>query len=37
MAKRHSSRRSRGGFKAGILLWLLGAPLLVIVLGYAIC
>lgn len=30
-------RKARGGIKAGLLLWLLGAPLLVIVIGYAAC
>jgi hypothetical protein len=27
----------RGGLKAGLLLWLLGAPLIVILIGYAAC
>jgi hypothetical protein len=27
----------RGGAKSGLLLWLLGAPLLVVLLGFAFC
>ena len=32
-----SKRKSEGGLKAGILLWLLGAPLLVVLIGYMAC
>lgn len=37
MMKHIRTRRTSGGIKAGLLLWLLGAPLLVIIVGYAAC
>lgn len=37
MAHIDEPKGSRGGIKTGLLLWLLGAPLLVIVIGYAAC
>ena len=30
-------KESRGGVKSGLVLWLLGAPLLVILIGYLAC
>jgi hypothetical protein len=32
-----NSDTKRGGLKAGVLLWLLGAPLVVVILGYLAC
>lgn len=31
------SRRTQGGVKMGVLAWLLGAPLLVIVIAFLAC
>lgn len=35
--RQNTQKSTSGGIKAGVLLWLLGAPLLVIVIGYAAC
>jgi hypothetical protein len=37
MTTRDGSKRSHGGVKAGLLLWLLGAPLLIVFVGWAAC
>lgn len=29
--------RDDGGVKSGLLLWLLGAPLVIVLLGFAFC
>lgn len=31
------TNKTRGGVKVGLLAWLLGAPLLVILVGYLAC
>lgn len=37
MALTNGSKRARGGVKAGLLLWLLGAPLIVVLIGFLAC
>ena len=32
-----TSTRKRGGLKAGLLLWLLGAPMIVVLIGFLAC